>query len=83
MAERIRLKQRKARISFAKGEMRKVISDKCEHDQPTHHHVTGGERCFDVALVHVGLGPGTAILNCQLDGHVDVDDNRGQQEQTN
>ena len=63
MAEGIRLEQRKARIGFAKSEMRKVISDKRQHDQAAHHHVTRSEGCFDIAPVDIGLRPGAPVLN--------------------
>src|SRR5437899_12453567 len=63
--------------------MRKVISDKREHDQPAHHHVTRRERCFDVAPVNVGVRPGAAILNRQMDRYPDVNNDRRKQEQTN
>ena len=83
MAERIRLEQGKARIGFAKGKMRKVISDKREYDQPAHHHVTRRERCFDVALVDVRLRPGTPILNREQDRQVNVKDNRDEKKSAN
>ena len=79
MAERIRLEQGKARIGFAKAKMRKVISDKREYDQPAHHHVTRRERRFDIVPVLVWLRPGTPIFNCQLDGHVNMNDDGGEQ----
>src|SRR5436190_1226937 len=60
--------------------MREVINDKCQHDQSAHHHVTRRKRCFDVALVYVPLRAGTPVFDCQLDGHVDVNENSGQQE---
>ena len=83
MAERIRLEQRKARIGFAKSEMGKVISDKCEHDQPAHDHVTGGKRRFDVSFVDVRLGPGTAILNREQDREVNVKNNSDEKKSSN
>ena len=83
MTERIRLEQRKARVGFAQSEMRKVISDKCEHDQPAHHHVTGSKRRFDVAFIRVGLGPGTAILNREQDREVNVKTNGDEKTSSN
>ena len=79
MAERVRLEQRKTRVGFAKGEMCEVISNKREHDQPAHHHVTRRERRFDIVPVLVWLRPGTPIFNCQLDGHVNMNDDGGEQ----
>jgi hypothetical protein len=83
MTERIRLEQRKARIGFAESEMRKVISDKCEHDQAAHHHVTGGKRRFDVAFIYVRLGPGTAILDRKQDREVNVKTNSDEKKSSN
>ena len=79
MAKRVRLEQRKTRIGFAESKMREVISDKREHDQSAHHHVTRGKRCFDVTLVDVRLRSGAPVFNCQLDRHVDVNDDGGEQ----
>lgn len=59
--------------------MREVINDKCQHDQSAHHHVTRGECCFDVPLVHVRRRSGTLVFNRQLDGCVDVNNDGGQQ----
>src|SRR6266513_1552126 len=57
-----------------------MINDECQHDESAHHHVTRRKRCFDVALVDVRLRAGTPVFNCQLDGHVDVNENGGQKE---
>src|SRR6266550_2088575 len=80
MAETIRLEQRKSCIGLAEGEMCKVISNKCEHDQPAHHHVARGERRFYILPVLVWLGAGMPVFNRQLDGHVNMNDDRGEQE---
>src|SRR6266540_3475504 len=51
--------------------------------KPAHDHMPRCERGFYVLLVHVGLRPSTPILNCQLDRHPDMNNNRSKQEQTN
>src|SRR4030095_2560278 len=77
--EGISLEQAKSAVSNPHREMREVINDKCQHYQSAHHHVTRRERCFDVMLVDVWLRSGTPVFDCQLDGHVDVNDDSGQQ----
>ena len=79
VTERISLKQAKPVISNSHREVREVINDKCQHDQSAHHHVTRGKRCFDVPLIDIGLGPGTPVFNCQLDSHVNVSNDRGEE----
>ena len=80
MAKWIGLKQAKARISYANREMRDMINDKRQHDQPAHHHVPRGERGFHVLSVDVRLRPCPPVFNRQLDRHVNVNDNSGEQE---
>ena len=80
MAERIRLKQRKACVGDSHGKMCEVISDKCQHNQPAHHHVTRGERCFRVLPVDVRLGSGATIFDRQLDRYINVNDDSQEQE---
>ena len=46
---------------------------------PLIDHMTRGERCFDVPLVHVRRRSGTPVFNRQLDGCVDVNNDGGQQ----
>ena len=79
MAKRISFKQAKPVISNSHREVREVINDKCEHDQSAHHHVTRGKRCFDVTLIDVRLRAGAPVFNCQLDRHVDVNNDSGEQ----
>src|SRR5436305_5746484 len=76
MSERIGLKQTKTGIRDAHCEMRDVVNDKRQHDQPAHHHVTRSERCFDVLTVDVGLRSRTAVFDRQLNGHVNVNADR-------
>src|SRR5437016_6590145 len=83
MAMRIRLEQCKTRVGFSEGEMREVISDKREHDQSAHYHVTRRKRCFDIVLVDVRLRSGTPVFNRQLDRHVDVNNDSGEQKNSN
>ena len=83
VAERIRLKQAKPVISNSHGEVREVINDKCQHDQSAHHHVTRGKRCFDVPLIDVRLRAGAPVFNSQLDGHVDVNNDRNEEKNPN
>ena len=82
MAKRIRFKQTKPWISYANGEMSQMVNDKCQHNQAAHHHVPRGERGFHVLSVDVGVRPRAPIFDCQLDGHVNVSDNSGEQENT-
>ena len=79
MTKRIRLEQGEARVGFTESEMREVIGDKSEHNQPAHHHVARGKRCFDVAFVDIGFGTGTPVFNCQLDSHPDVNNDDGEE----
>src|SRR5882762_4770565 len=79
MVERISLQQAKPAISYPHCEMREMINNKREHDQPAHYHVTRRKRCFDVALVDVRLRSCTFVFNRQLDRHVDVNNNSGEQ----
>src|SRR5207249_5921560 len=80
MAEGIRFEQRETRIGFAESEMREVVSDKCEHNEPAHHHVTRGKRGFYVSPVNVALRSGAAIFDRQLNCHVNVSDDGQEQE---
>src|SRR6266536_6147573 len=77
--EGISLEQPKSAVSNPHREMREVINDKCQHDQSAHHHVTRGERCFNIALIDVRLRAGTPVFNRQLDRHVDVNNDSGEQ----
>ena len=79
VAERISLKQAKPVISNSDREVREVVNDKCQHDQSAHYHVTRGKRRFDVTLIDVRLRAGAPVFNCQLDGHVDVSNDRGEE----
>src|SRR6266498_712922 len=79
MAKGIGLQQAKPAIRYPHREMREMINDKCQHDQPTHHHVARGKRRFYIALVDIRLRACTPVLNCQLDGHVDVNNDGGEQ----
>src|SRR5438094_647836 len=83
VAERVRFKQIEPWVGYTNSEMRQMIDDKRQHDQAAHHHVPRCEVCLDVVPVDVCLWPGTAILNCQVDGHPDVNDDGSEQEQTN
>src|SRR4029077_13262629 len=83
VAERVRFKQTEPWVGYTNGEMSQVIDDEREHDQAAHQHVTRGEVCLNIVPVDIGLGPGSPVLNCQLDGHPDVNNDRGEQEQTN
>ena len=77
--EGISFQQAKAGVSYPHREMREMINDKCEHNQSAHHHMTRCKRCFDVTLVDVRVRSGTPIFNCQLDGHVDMNNDGGEQ----
>ena len=83
VAERISLKQAKPVISNSHRKVREVINDKCQHDQAAHYHVTRGKRCFDVTLIDVRLRAGAPVFNCQLDGDVDVSNDRGEKKNPN
>ena len=83
MPEGVSLQQAKPGISYPHREMREMIDNKREHDQSAHHHVTRSERCFDVAFVDVRLRPGTPVFNRQSDGHVDVNNDNGEQKNSN
>src|SRR5438445_13376351 len=70
--ERIVLEQCKPTISYSHCEMRNMINDKRQHDEPVHQHVTLSECCFDVATVDVGLRLGMPVINFMLDRQLDV-----------
>src|SRR5881628_985744 len=70
MAERIRLEQRKARVGFTESEMRQMIKDEGEHNQPAHHHVARGERGFHMLSVDIRLGSSAPILDRQLNRYI-------------
>src|SRR5206468_11124640 len=82
MPERIDLEQPKARVGHAYCKMREVINDKGKHNKAAHHHMAGSEVCFDVVQVDVAFGPRTPIFDGQLDRHVNMDNYRREQEQT-
>src|SRR6266536_1806600 len=65
--EGISLEQPKSAVSNPHREMREVINDKCQHDQSAHHHVTRGERCFNIPLIYLRLISHTTGYNRQLD----------------
>src|SRR4029077_1871302 len=79
MAKGISLEQAKPAIGHPHRKVREMINNKREHDQSAHYHVTRRKRCFNVALVDVRLRAGTPVLDRQLDRHVDVNKNSGEQ----
>ena len=68
------LEQGEPTISYSDGEMREVINDEGQHNQPAHHHVTRGKRGLHVLSVDVSLRPGAPVFEGQLDRHVNVSD---------
>src|SRR5947208_16654459 len=62
--------------------MREVVNDKGKDYEPTHHHGTRRKCCFHVLPVDVSLRARTAIFDRQLNGHVNVNNNSREQEQT-
>src|SRR4029077_2184113 len=82
MTERIGFEQRETPVRHSHSEMGEVINDEREHDEPAHHHVTRGERCLHVLPVQVRVRPGTPVLHRQMDRHPDVNNDGGEQEQT-
>src|SRR5436190_309521 len=82
MPERISLKQAKTLVCDSHGEMREMIDDEGKHDEPAYHHVTGGEVCFDIASVHIAVGACASIFDRQLNGHVNVNNDHREQEET-
>src|SRR5262245_2716962 len=79
MPEGISFQQAKAGISYPHSEMSEMINDKYEHNQSAHHHMTRCKRRFDVMLVDVRFRSGTPVFNRQLDGHVDMNNDGGEQ----
>ena len=80
MTERVRFEQSKPSISHAHSEMGEVIDDEREHDQPAHEHVARCERSFHIRVIDVRLGPGAAIVYCQPDRDINVNDHGDEQE---
>src|SRR2546430_13721589 len=82
MPERIGFKQAKTRVRDSHCKMRQVITDKRKHDQPADYHVTRGKGCFDELPIRVGLRPRAAVFDRQLNSHVNVNNDRREQEKT-
>src|SRR5262249_17359742 len=80
MSERIGFEQTKTGIGNAHCEMRDVVNDKRKHDQPAHHHVTGSKCCFHILPIDVCLRSRTAVFDCDLDGRVNMNANRSEEE---
>src|SRR5262245_6261076 len=82
MSEGIGLEQAKTRVGDSHCKMREVINDKGKHDKPAHHHVTRGEVCFHVMPIEVAFRSRAAILNSQLNRHVNMNGDRREEKQT-
>ena len=83
MPERISLQQAKPAISYPHCEMREMINNKRQDNEATHHHVTRGKRRFDIVLIDVRFRAGTPVFNRQLDSHVDVNNDRDEEKNSN
>jgi hypothetical protein len=60
--------------------MSDVINDERQHNQAAHHHVPRGECGFHVLSVDVPVRSCPPVFNRQLDGHANMSDNSGEQE---
>ena len=83
MVQRVSLQQCEAWISYAYGEMGKMINDEREHDQPAHDHVSRSERGLHMFLFDVWLGSSAPIFDRELNRPVNVNCNGGEQKNSN
>src|SRR4029453_2563003 len=79
MPQRIMLEQSESTISYSHREVGNVIDNKRQDDDAAHHHVTRREVCLHVVPIPVVFGPGTAILDRELDSHPNVKNHRSQE----
>ncbi len=82
MAERIGFEHSETPIRNSHSEMGEVINDEREHDETAHQHVARRKCCLHIVPVDVGGWPGTPVLHRQMDRHPDVNNDSGEQEQT-
>src|SRR4029077_8553144 len=82
MTERIGFEQRETPVRHSHSEMGEVINDEREHDETAHQHVARRKCCLHIVPVDVGGWPGTPVLHRQMDCHPDVNNDSGEQEQT-